>query len=711
MAAGLLALSLCLAAPRPVALWHSYRADEAAALEDLADRFNRAQTDYQLQLLSIPYDAVASKVSAAIPRGHGPDLFVFAHERLGGWAEGGLLAEVALDASGFLPGTAEAFQWQGRQLGAPLAFKTLALFYNKRLLAAPPATTDELIAQAERLTDPHQGRYGLAYQSGDFYYHAPWLFGFGGSLFDADGRLDIGGAPVAASLRFVADLQARGLIPQEATSALVSQLFSEGKAAMAINGPWFLGELPQGLDYGVAPLPRVSPTGLPARPFLTVEGLFVSSHAREPEGAAKALAFLISDEAALSRARRARQLVANRATYLDPQVAADPVLGAFRAAAERAVPMSSAPAMQLLWEPAQGALRAALRGEDPVDALRSAQNQLRALQRPAPPSASPWPTAVLVAGLVAALALWERRRRSLAEPTRWDAYAFVLPAAVATVALVLFPILFSLGLSCFHRGLDGGYRFVGLGNFADILASRGYAITEPLSFYFTLAVTLLWTAVNLAFHVTLGVALALLLHASWLRLRPLFRVLLIVPWAVPNYLTALIWKGLFHRQFGAVNGLLAWLGLPRVSWFSHFSTAFTADVCTNVWLGFPFMMVVALGALASIPRELYDAAALDGAGPWSRFRHVTWPLLRPALLPAVILGGVWTFNMFNVVWLVSGGEPGGSTDILISEAYRWAFARQGQYGYAAAYSAIIFVLLSAYAVTAQKLLAGREARA
>ncbi len=709
MPASLLALSLCLAAPRPVALWHSYRAEEAQALQELADRFNGSQADYRLDLLAIPYDAMASKVSSAIPRGHGPDLFVFAHERLGGWAEGGLLAPVDLRPDRFLPGTAQAFQWKGRQLGAPLAFKTLALFYNRRLVPSPPSTTDELVAVATRLTDVGAGRFGLAYQSGDFYYHVPWIFGFGGALFDDQGHLDIDTAPVAASLRFVADLQARGLIPQEATSALVTQLFSEGKAPMAINGPWFVGELPQGLDYGVAPLPAVSATKLPARPFLTVEGLFVSANAREPAGAARALAFLTSDEAALTRAH-ARQLVANRASYLDPRVASDPVLAAFRTAAERAVPMSTAPEMQLLWEPAQGALRAALRGEDPRDALRSAGSQLRALQRPAPPLATPWPTVALVGGLAAAGILWERRRRRAVEPFRWEAYAFVLPAAVATVALVLFPILFSLGLSCFHRALDGSYRFVGLGNFTDILASRGYTVTEPLSFYFTLAVTLLWTVVNLLFHVTLGVALALLLHASWLRLRPLFRVLLIVPWAVPNYLTALIWKGLFHRQFGAINGMLAAVGLPRVSWFSHFSTSFAADVCTNVWLGFPFMMVVALGALSSIPRELYDAAALDGAGAWARFRHVTWPLLRPALLPAVILGGVWTFNMFNVIWLVSGGEPGGSTDILISEAYRWAFARQGQYGYAAAYSAIIFVLLAAYAVGAQRLLAGREAR-
>ena len=132
---------------------------------------------------------------------------------------------------------------------------------------------------------------------------------------------------------------------------------------------------------------------------------------------------------------------------------------------------------------------------------------------------------------------------------------------------------------------------------------------------------------------------------------------------------------------------------PPVSFFGKFWTAFGANVATNTWLGFPFMMVVTLGALQAIPTDLEDAAAIDGATAWQRFRHVTLPLVKPALVPAVILGSVWTFNMFNVVFLVSGGEPDGSTEILVSEAYRWAFTRSSQYGYAAAYAVLIFVLL------------------
>ena len=177
---------------------------------------------------------------------------------------------------------------------------------------------------------------------------------------------------------------------------------------------------------------------------------------------------------------------------------------------------------------------------------------------------------------------------------------------------------------------------------------------------------------------------------------------LIVPWALPNYITALTWKAMFHRQFGAINGLLVALHLTPVSWFSRFWTAFTANVVTNVWLGFPFMMVVTLGALSRIPKELEEAAALDGATRWQRLRHVIVPLLRPALLPSVLLGAIWTFNMFNIVFFVSGGEPDGATDILVSQAYRWAFTRGHRYGYAAAYAVLIFAILAVWTMLTQR---------
>jgi len=153
---------------------------------------------------------------------------------------------------------------------------------------------------------------------------------------------------------------------------------------------------------------------------------------------------------------------------------------------------------------------------------------------------------------------------------------------------------------------------------------------------------------------------------------------------------------MFDFQLGAINAVLGRLGAQPVGWFQHFWTAFGADVTTNTWLGFPFMMVVALGALQAVPRDLEEVCALEGATRWQTFRYAIWPVVRPALVPAVLLGSVWTFNMFNVIYLVSGGEPGGSTEILISEAYKWAFERQHRYGYAAAYAVVIFLVLWSY---------------
>ncbi len=287
------------------------------------------------------------------------------------------------------------------------------------------------------------------------------------------------------------------------------------------------------------------------------------------------------------------------------------------------------------------------------------------------------------------------------------AMAYIVPAALGMIVLVLVPFAVGIVLGFFNH-CDGRFEYVGLANFTDILSGGGTSVTDPLNFWFTLGVTLLWTSLNVVLHVSIGLGLALLLKDPLLKGKGVYRVLLILPWAVPNYITALMWKGMFHQQFGAVNQVLGVFGIDKVSWFSHFWTSFTANVVTNTWLGFPFMMVVTLGALQSIPTDLYEAAEVDGASKWYQFSRITLPLLKPALLPAVILGAIWTFNMFNVIYLVSAGEPAGSTDILITEAYRWAFIRHERYGLAAAYATLIFLILLAYSLITNRVAKGAE---
>ncbi len=291
-----------------------------------------------------------------------------------------------------------------------------------------------------------------------------------------------------------------------------------------------------------------------------------------------------------------------------------------------------------------------------------------------------------------------------------SAYGFILPAMVGMVLLVFFPFAYGVLLSFTGQTLYNVTEplydlWVGLDNYVQILkdvdvftiAEDGSRIINFQSFYWTLGFTLLWTVSNVTIGVSLGLALALILNTKGLAFKAAYRVLLILPWAVPNYITALIWKGMFHRQFGVINQMIQIFGGEPLAWFDGWGTSFLAVLMTNAWLSFPFMMVVSLGALQSIPGDLYEAARVDGAGKWHQFRYVTLPSLKPALVPAVILSVVWTFNMFNIIYLVSQGEPAGATEILITKAYKIAF-EQYRYGYAAAYSVVIFIILLGYGV-------------
>jgi len=692
-----------------VVVWHAYTGAEQSALEHVVQKYNASQRDVAVEAIAVPYGSFADKLQAAIPRGHGPDAFIAAHDPIGQWKSQGLLAPVDGDASvqqtlrTLWPQTVDPLREGGALWGLPLSWKSLVLFYRTDLASQPPAATEDLQVLAQRLhsqpmPDGRQ-RYALAYETGSFFYHAVWLHGFGGQIIPPERGVPTLETPQQLqALRFLRGLVFARIVPEDMTAVLVAQFFNEGRAATVISGPWFVGDIAPGVPYGVAPMPKLSATGRTASPLTSIEAGLLSAHSKHPQQALAFLSYLAGPQGALPRLRTAHQAVSEQSAWQDPVASQDPVLRAFFAQLPELVPSPKHPSMRAFWEPGEQLLRQVLRGVDPQHALRSAQGLLQHYLAPPPDAASETPYLVALSlALLVATGLIVRRALSQQRIARaWQAraaYAYLGPAAIALLTLAALPIVLGAALSLFALLPDGSWRFVGTRNFADILLCRQTGCLDPLGFYFTLLVTILWTLLNISLHVAIGVALALALREPFLKLRGLYRVLLIIPWAVPNYITALIWKGMFNRQFGAVNGLLSWLGLEPVAWFSSFATALAANVTTNVWLGFPFMMVVTLGHLAAIPTELEEAAMLDGATRLQRLRHIVLPLLMPAMLPSVLLGAVWTFNMFNVVFLVSGGEPDGATDILITQAYRWAFARGHRYGYAAAYAVLIFLVL------------------
>jgi len=265
-------------------------------------------------------------------------------------------------------------------------------------------------------------------------------------------------------------------------------------------------------------------------------------------------------------------------------------------------------------------------------------------------------------------------------------YLYVFPAVLVMSLIILFPFIYNVIISFSNMNLTHfrDWKITGISAYQNVLGDR--------QFWYFFSKTILWTALNLIFHVGIGVGLALLINQD-IRGKTFFRTMLILPWAVPQYITALTWRGMFNSEYGVINILLGrWFGL-EFPWLSTEWGAFAACLITNIWLGFPFMMIIALGGLQSIPDSLYEAADIDGASRWSQFWHITVPLLKPVMVPAITLGVIWTFNNFNVVWLVSnGGEPSDSTHILVSWVYKAGFT-YFRMGYAAAFSMVIFAIL------------------
>jgi len=351
---------------KEIVLWHAYRAEEKAALEKVVGQFNATHKDVKVTTLAVPYDAYADKISATVPRGKGPDLFIFAQDRLGGWIEAGNTVEPVdfyLDDAlrkRFIPTTMEAMTYRGTVYGLPLNYKVVTLIYNKKLVPTPPKTSGELVAMAKKITDKKAGRFGLAYAYGDFYYHAALMNGFGGGVFGADGAPTMNSpANTKAAEQLLKWMDKDGILPAEPTTALITSLFNEGKAGMVFSGPWFLGEIAKGVDYGLAPLPTLDEAGgKPMRPWMTVEGVYVSAPSKNKDAAFEVAKFLTSDDAAKVLALEGRQSPANQAVYADAKVKADPQLKAFRDQVEVAVPMPNVPEMTMVWSPATSAMNA-----------------------------------------------------------------------------------------------------------------------------------------------------------------------------------------------------------------------------------------------------------------------------------------------------------------------------------------------------------------
>ena len=314
------------------------------------------------------------------------------------------------------------------------------------------------------------------------------------------------------------------------------------------------------------------------------------------------------------------------------------------------------------------------------------------------------------------------------------AYLYLVPAFLVMSIITFYPLLYQVWMSFTDYGIQN-LKFdapppnsVGIDNYLDILPDKlklgeaqvdtpgtGRLAKKIQNFNFAriLGFNLVWTFTNVPIHITLGVLVAVLLNIEGLKFKRFYRAIYILPMVLPWLVVATIWRNIFDQDSGAMNMALASIGqlfnIPeevfRIRWFEQIfppvkwllpglplPLSYYAMLITNIWMGWPFMTIVATGALQSIPRDLYEAAAIDGANAVQQFFKITVPLLRPAMIPAAMVGTIITFNLFNGIFFMSGGGPLRQTEILVTTAYDLVRG-QRLYGMAAAFSVIIFFVL------------------
>ncbi|MEU3552762.1 sugar ABC transporter permease [Streptomyces fragilis] len=296
----------------------------------------------------------------------------------------------------------------------------------------------------------------------------------------------------------------------------------------------------------------------------------------------------------------------------------------------------------------------------------------------------------------------------------WYAYAMIAPVVLVLGVLVLYPLVYGFWLTLTDANslnsartigvneIEATYKFVGLDNYADIL----FGETAYDRFWSHFIWTIVWTVACVTLHYTLGLGLALLLNQK-LRGRTFYRLLLILPWAVPTFVTVFGWRFMLADE-GIINAGLELLHLPTPLWLEDTLWQRVAAIMVNTWCGVPFMMVSLLGGLQSIDGNLYEAAELDGASPWQRFRYVTLPGLRSVSSTVVLLGIIWTFNQFAVIFLLFGTKAP-DAQILVTWAYFLGFGQQPRdFAQSAAYGMLLLAILVVFTSFYRRWLARGE---
>ena len=273
--------------------------------------------------------------------------------------------------------------------------------------------------------------------------------------------------------------------------------------------------------------------------------------------------------------------------------------------------------------------------------------------------------------------------------TRLFAWGLIAPAAAYMCLIVAWPLLETLRLSFTNSGL-GTEQYVGWANYEKLLGSRKFPSTVARTFY--------WMFLSVGLKMILGLIGASLLAAN-LRGRAAFRVMVMPPWIVPIAIGCIGWLWLYNGHFGIISGVLQHLGIidGPFEFLAYKDSAFYSAIVTDVWIGTPMVTIFLLAAMQGVSKDLYEAAYVDGASRWYRFRRITMPQIMPTFVSMALLSAIWTFNSFEVIWILTEGGPRGGTTTLIVDTYKTAIANY-KFGQGATRAVLIVVILALFSL-------------
>lgn len=282
-------------------------------------------------------------------------------------------------------------------------------------------------------------------------------------------------------------------------------------------------------------------------------------------------------------------------------------------------------------------------------------------------------------------------------------WLYSLPALMLILIVIVFPILYTGYISMTNMSLYHwtDYEVIGFSNYMRAL------FKFDSGFLTALITTIIWTLINMVIQIAAGFFIALGLNTPKLRLKRIYKTLLMVPWAMPAYISILLWRvGMFNTEFGVLNKMLSMLGLGKVDFLANNTVAFCSCLVLNLWMALPFMISTIDGALQSVDSSLYESATLDGAGFWVRIRRITIPSIQPIIAPAAVMTTFITFKQFDIIYLLTqqrGYMTGATLNTVITYAHQNALV-SNNYGLSSAVSMLLFVIIILFSIMTNRSL-------